>query len=104
MGDRETALAQASLAERQLAAGEYGPALEGMLSALRLAPAIDRLWVQFGDLVRFFNFRHPAEPVREPLARALEHPAVDPGDLVRPIPASRFRIPRVRSRSRSSFG
>ena len=85
MGDRETALAHASLAERQLAEGAYGPALESMLTALRLAPAIDRLWAQFGDLVRFFNFRHPAEPVREPLARALEHPAVDPGDLVRPI-------------------
>jgi 2-polyprenyl-3-methyl-5-hydroxy-6-metoxy-1,4-benzoquinol methylase len=85
MGDREIALARASLAERQLAAGAYGAALESMLAALRLAPALDRLWAQFGELVRFFNFRHPAEPVREPLARALEHPAVDPGDLVRPI-------------------
>jgi 2-polyprenyl-3-methyl-5-hydroxy-6-metoxy-1,4-benzoquinol methylase len=85
MGDREIALAHASLAERQLAEGAYGPALESMLAALRLAPALDRLWAQFGELVRFFNFRHPAEPVRDPLARALEHPAVDPGDLVRPI-------------------
>ncbi len=85
MGDREIALAHASLAERQLAEAAYGPALESMLAALRLAPAIDRLWAQFGELVRFFNFRHPAEPVREPLALALEHPAVDPGDLVRPI-------------------
>ena len=84
MGDREIALAHASLAERRLAEGAYGPALESMLTALRLAPAIDRLWAQFGDLVRVFNFRHPAEPVRESLARALEHPAVDPGDLVPP--------------------
>jgi 2-polyprenyl-3-methyl-5-hydroxy-6-metoxy-1,4-benzoquinol methylase len=85
MGDREIALAHANLAERQLAEGAYGAALESMLTALRLAPALDRIWAQFGELVRFFNFRHPADPVREPLARALEHSAVDPGDLVRPI-------------------
>ena len=94
MGDREIALAHASLAERRLAEGAYGPALESMLTALRLAPAIDPLWAQFGDLVRFFNFRHPADPVREPLARALEHPAVDPGDLVRPITSLALSHPK----------
>lgn len=85
MGEREIALARADLAARQLAAGAHGPALENMIAALRLAPEIAPLWAQFSDLVRYFNFRHPAEPVRDLLAQALEHPAVDPGDLVRPV-------------------
>jgi 2-polyprenyl-3-methyl-5-hydroxy-6-metoxy-1,4-benzoquinol methylase len=85
MGEAEIALAHAQLSARQLADGAYGPALESMTTALRLAPALAPLWAQFSDLVRYFNFRHPAEPVRELLARALEHPAVDPGNLVRPI-------------------
>jgi 2-polyprenyl-3-methyl-5-hydroxy-6-metoxy-1,4-benzoquinol methylase len=79
------ALAHAQLAARQLAEGAFGPALESMITALRLAPSVAPLWAQFSDLVRYFNFRHPAQPVRELLARALEHPAVDPGNLVRPI-------------------
>jgi ubiquinone/menaquinone biosynthesis C-methylase UbiE len=85
MGEAEIALAHARLSARQLADGAYGPALESMTTALRLAPALAPLWAQFSDLVRYFNFRHPAEPVRELLGRALEHPAVDPGNLVRPI-------------------
>jgi len=85
MGDSEIAVAHAQLAARQLAAGEYIPALENMATALRLAPGLAPLWAQFSDLVRYFNFRHPADPVRDLLARALEHPAVDPGNLVRPI-------------------
>jgi SAM-dependent methyltransferase len=64
----------------------FGPALEEMVLALELAPDVDALWAQFGDLVRFFNFRHPLDRrLTALLARALEHPAVDPGDLVRPI-------------------
>jgi 2-polyprenyl-3-methyl-5-hydroxy-6-metoxy-1,4-benzoquinol methylase len=85
MGESEIALAHAQLSARQLAQGEYIPALENLASALRLAPGLAPLWAQFSDLVRYFNFRHPAEPVRDLLARALEHPAVDPGNLVRPI-------------------
>jgi len=79
------ARAHGELSARQLAAGAYGPALESMIAALRLAPSAAPLWAQFSDLVRYFNFRHPAQPVRALLERALEHPAVDPGDLVRPI-------------------
>ena len=85
MGDNHIALARADLAARQLAAGAHGAALENMIAALRLAPGLAPLWAQFSDLVRYFNFRHPADPVRDLLAQALEHPAVDPGDLVRPI-------------------
>lgn len=83
--ETQIALAHAQLSARQLAEGEFGPALESMITALRLAPTVAPLWAQFSDLVRYFNFRHPAQPVRALLARALEHPAVDPGNLVRPI-------------------
>jgi len=85
MGETEIARAHGELSARQLAGGAYVPALESLITALRLAPALPPLWAQFSDLIRYFNFRHPAEPVREFLARALEHPAVDPGNLVRPI-------------------
>jgi 2-polyprenyl-3-methyl-5-hydroxy-6-metoxy-1,4-benzoquinol methylase len=60
--------------------------LESIGAALRLAPGIDAYWAQFADLVRYFNFRHPLDPwLRDLLHRALAHPAVDPGNLVRPI-------------------
>jgi hypothetical protein len=85
MGESEIALAHAQVSARQLAQGEHIPALENMMTALRLAPGLAPLWAQFSDLVRYFNFRHPADPVRDLLARALEHPAVDPGNLVRPL-------------------
>jgi 2-polyprenyl-3-methyl-5-hydroxy-6-metoxy-1,4-benzoquinol methylase len=85
MGETEIALAHGQLCARQLADGAYGPALESISTALRLAPSLAPLWAQFSELIRYFNFRHPAQPVREFLARALEHPAVDPGNLVRPI-------------------
>jgi 2-polyprenyl-3-methyl-5-hydroxy-6-metoxy-1,4-benzoquinol methylase len=65
---------------------EIETALESVLTALQRAPGVPALWMQFGALIRYFNLRHPVPPmVRELLARALEHPAVDPGDLVRPI-------------------
>ncbi|MGH8692221.1 MAG: hypothetical protein ACREUS_14445, partial [Burkholderiales bacterium] len=86
MGESETALAHAQLSARQLAEGAHGPALESIAAALRLAPGIAPLWAQFSDVIRYFNLRHPVPaPVRELLAKALEHPAVDPGNLVRPI-------------------
>jgi 2-polyprenyl-3-methyl-5-hydroxy-6-metoxy-1,4-benzoquinol methylase len=86
MGETEIALAHGQLSARQLAAGAYGPALESITMALKLAPGLAALWAQFSDLIRYFNFRHPADPLlRELLGRALEHPAVDPGNLVRPI-------------------
>jgi SAM-dependent methyltransferase len=86
MGETEIALAHGELSARQLAEGAYGPALESMTTALRLAPGVAPLWAQFGELVRYFNLRHPVPPaVRELLSKALEHPAVDPGNLVRPI-------------------
>jgi len=80
------ALNHADLAARQLAQSAYGPALESITTALKLAPALAALWAQFSDLIRYFNFRYPADPLlRELLGRALEHRAVDPGNLVRPI-------------------
>ena len=82
----DTALAHAQRAARQLAAGAHGAAFESLASALRLAPEMPALWAQFSDLIRYFNLRHPIPPqVRDLLARALEHPAVDPGNLVRPV-------------------
>jgi SAM-dependent methyltransferase len=86
MKDPEVALAHAQLSARQLAEGAHGPALESIATALRLAPGVAQLWTQFSELIRYFNLRHPVPPeVRDLLAAALEHPAVDPGDLVRPI-------------------
>jgi 2-polyprenyl-3-methyl-5-hydroxy-6-metoxy-1,4-benzoquinol methylase len=86
MADVGVALAHAELAARQLARGEHGAAFESLAAALRLAPGEAALWAQFSDLIRYFNLRHPVPaPVRELLAAALEHPAVDPGNLVRPI-------------------
>lgn len=93
-GETEIALAHGQLSARQLAAGAYGPALESITTALRLAPGIASLWAQFSDLIRYFNFRHPADPVRALLARALEHPAVDPGNLVRPITSIALSHPK----------
>jgi 2-polyprenyl-3-methyl-5-hydroxy-6-metoxy-1,4-benzoquinol methylase len=78
--------ALARRAQEQLARSEHGPALESLASALRLAPQLDALWAQLAEVIRFFNLRHPVPAfVRELLARALDHPAVDPGDLVRPV-------------------
>jgi 2-polyprenyl-3-methyl-5-hydroxy-6-metoxy-1,4-benzoquinol methylase len=80
------ALAHAQLSARQLAEGAHGPALESIASALSLAPGLAPLWIQFSDVIRYFNLRHPVPaPIRDLLAKALEHPAVDPGDLVRPV-------------------
>jgi len=80
------AYAHAQLAAKQLAQSSFGPALESMATALELAPGVAAFWSQFSELIRYFNFRHPVDPrLRRLLARALEHPAVDPGNLVRPI-------------------
>ena len=86
MRETEVAAAHAQLAARQLAEGAYGPALESIATALRLAPGVAPFWTQFSELIRYFSLRHPVPPlVRELLSEALEHPAVDPGNLVRPI-------------------
>lgn len=86
MGETEVAAAHARLSARQLAEGAYGPALESIATALHLAPGMAPLWAQFSELIRYFSLRHPVPaPVRGLLSKALEHPAVDPGNLVRPI-------------------
>jgi 2-polyprenyl-3-methyl-5-hydroxy-6-metoxy-1,4-benzoquinol methylase len=86
MQDMEIALAHGQLSARQLAEGAYGPALESIGTALRLAPSAAPLWAQFSELIRYFNLRHPIpQSVHELLSKGLEHPAVDPGNLVRPI-------------------
>ena len=80
------AQAHAARSRAAMAQSAFGPALEEMVRALEIAPEVDTFWAQFGDLVRFFNFRHPLDPrLRTLLGRALDHRAVDPGDLVRPI-------------------
>jgi ubiquinone/menaquinone biosynthesis C-methylase UbiE len=85
-GDRSRAAAHAARARRLAAESAFGPALEAIVQAVETAPEVDALWAQFAELVRFFNFRHPLDArLRASLQRALEHPSVDPGDLVRPI-------------------
>src|SRR5690349_19635221 len=84
--DDRPALALAEQARILLAQSAFAPALEHLMRALELAPQLGALWAQFGEVIRFFNFRHPLDTrIRTLLDRALEHPAVDPGDLVRPI-------------------
>src|SRR5882672_7195265 len=84
--DDRPALALAERAQALLAQAAFAPALEHLMPALELAPHLDALWAQFGEVIRFFKFRHPLDArVRALLERALEHPAVDPGELVRPI-------------------
>jgi 2-polyprenyl-3-methyl-5-hydroxy-6-metoxy-1,4-benzoquinol methylase len=84
--EMEVAAAHARLAAKQLAQSAYGPALQSLATALALAPQVDDYWAQFSELIQYFRFRHPADPrLRELLARALEHPAVDPASLVNPI-------------------
>src|SRR6185295_11053681 len=57
-------------------------------------PHLDALWAQFGELIRFFRLRHPLhERMRALLHRALEHPAVDPGNLVLPIASAALSRP-----------
>ncbi|HTM62340.1 MAG TPA: class I SAM-dependent methyltransferase [Burkholderiales bacterium] len=84
--DDRPALALAERAQALLAQSAFAPALEHLMRALELAPHLDALWAQFGEVIRFFNFRHPLDArIRTLLERALDHPAVDPGELVRPI-------------------
>ena len=83
---RRRALEHAARARALVAQSAFAPALGDLVQALELAPEIDSLWSQFGEVIRFFNFREPLDRrLRALLGRALAHPAVDPGDLVRPI-------------------
>jgi 2-polyprenyl-3-methyl-5-hydroxy-6-metoxy-1,4-benzoquinol methylase len=83
---RRRALEHAARARALVAQSAFAPALGDLVQALELAPEVDGLWSQFGEVIRFFNFREPLDPrLRALLARALAHPAIDPGDLVRPI-------------------
>ena len=93
-GDAARGLAHAERARALAARSAFGPALEEMVRALEAAPQVDALWAQFGDLVRFYNFRHPLDPrLHTLLERALAHAAVDPGDLVRPISSAALSRP-----------
>jgi len=86
MNNRREALELAARAKALIAQSAFAPALGEVVRALELAPEIDALWAQFGEVIRFFNFRQPLDRrLRILLDRALEHPAVDPGDLARPI-------------------
>jgi 2-polyprenyl-3-methyl-5-hydroxy-6-metoxy-1,4-benzoquinol methylase len=92
--DDRPALAHAARAQALTAQSAFEPALKELARALELAPHLDPLWAQLGELVRFFGFLHPLHPeLRALLERALEHPAVDPGDLVRPIASAALSRP-----------
>ncbi len=100
--DDRPALALAGRARALTAQRKFGPALEDLGRALEMAPHLNVLWAQFGELIRFFRLRHPLpERLRALLERALAHPAIDPGNLVLPIasaalsrpPAEVFREP-----------
>lgn len=92
--DPGRALAFAERAQALLARSAFAPALSELMHALELAPQLDALWAQFGEVIRFFNFRDPLDArVRALLERALEHPAVDPGDLVRPVTSTALSRP-----------
>lgn len=76
----------ARVAARRLAESAHVAAMESIMTALELAPGEAPFWAQFADLAQYFNLRHPADPrLADLLRRALEHPAVDPGNLVRPV-------------------
>jgi SAM-dependent methyltransferase len=93
-GDDWPARALATRARALTAQSAFGPALEDLGRALELAPHLDDLWAQFGELIRFFALRHPLQPrLRALLERALEHAAVDPGNLARPIASAALSRP-----------
>jgi SAM-dependent methyltransferase len=80
------AQAQLEMAADRDASASMALALEQVARAVRISPENPAYWVQFSDCARFFSLRDPIDPaLRQLLARALEHPAVDPGNLVRPI-------------------
>jgi ubiquinone/menaquinone biosynthesis C-methylase UbiE len=84
--ERREAFAFAAEGQRLLAQSRFAPALGAIVRALELAPQVDAFWAQFGEVIRFFRFRPPLDPrLHALLERALEHPAVDPGELVLPI-------------------
>jgi tetratricopeptide (TPR) repeat protein/2-polyprenyl-3-methyl-5-hydroxy-6-metoxy-1,4-benzoquinol methylase len=89
---RAHALREASAPDRgEARAGDGGPthaalALESILVALGRHRDNPAYWTQFERCAARFDLRHPGDPhVRDVLAAALAHPAVDPARLVRPI-------------------
>src|SRR2546430_2010119 len=92
--DDRPALALAARATALTPQSAFEPALKDLGRALELAPHLDPLWAQFGELVRFFRFLHPLHAkLRAHLERALQHPAVDPGNLVLPIVSAALSRP-----------
>lgn len=80
---RDTAHAAPSAAD---ALPHAEDALEQILIALQLSRDNAAYWAQFEGCVSQLDLRHPVDPrVRQRLLEALEHPAVDPARLARPI-------------------
>jgi SAM-dependent methyltransferase/tetratricopeptide (TPR) repeat protein len=68
------------------AANNAGLAIEAISNALRLSPENPAYWAHFASCLRHFGLRYPLnDSARALLSRALDHPAVNPGNLVRPI-------------------
>ena len=60
--------------------------LEAISTALRLCPENPVYWAQFADGIKHFDLEYPVSgSLRELLSRALDHPAVNPASLARPV-------------------
>ena len=61
-------------------------AVEAISTALRLCPENPIYWAQFAECLKHFDLEYPiGGSLREMLTRALDHPAVNPASLARPI-------------------
>jgi tetratricopeptide (TPR) repeat protein/SAM-dependent methyltransferase len=60
--------------------------LESIVAALELDVESSAYWTQFETCLKDFDLRHPLDPrLGALLLRALDHPAVDPAGLARPL-------------------
>jgi len=77
-------------------------ALESILSALQINADNAAYWTQFESCVGDFDLRHPIDPrLHSRLLEALEHPAVDPSALARPIVSVVMTHPDMQAIERS---
>jgi tetratricopeptide (TPR) repeat protein/2-polyprenyl-3-methyl-5-hydroxy-6-metoxy-1,4-benzoquinol methylase len=72
--------------------------LESIVAALELNADSAAYWIQFETCVKNFDFHHPLDPrLHALLLRALDHPAVDPAGLARPVVSLVLTHPQARA-------